>query len=195
MHRQAAFVTPLAGSPFDVAMSPEESLQRAIDEAVVLVDYDTGWPLRFAQERARLLSHFPGTFAAIEHIGSTSVPGLRAKPIIDVMAGVASMAEAIALTPALCGQGYTTSEAVNRTLTDRQWFMRWADGHRTHHLHVVVHQGPQWFRRLRFREVLRRDPAVAASYLALKERLAVLYADDRESYTAAKADFIDHASA
>ena len=175
-------------------MTDEESLQRAIHEAVALHAYNPQWPALFAAERDRLLGLFP-QMIAVEHIGSTAVPGLSAKPIIDLMAGVASMEMAISLTILLCQSGYTTSSEFNAPLTDRQWFMRWADGHRTHHLHVVVHECDIWNARLKFRDALRGNAGLAARYLQLKQRLASENAQDREAYTLAKTAFIQSLAA
>jgi GrpB-like predicted nucleotidyltransferase (UPF0157 family) len=125
----------------------------------------------------------------------TAVPGLVAKPVIDLMAGVESMSVARSLHEALCASGYTTSREFNESLADRQWFMRWAEGHRTHHLHVVVHGSPAWHERLRFRDVLRNQPEVAARYAALKRDLAARHTSDREAYTEAKEAFVRSLSA
>ncbi len=175
-------------------MNDAESLYEAIHEEVALQPYDTSWPARFAAERERLLTLFPDSFTAIEHIGSTAVPGLMAKPIIDMLAGVESMGIARSLSGVLLKAGYTTSAEFNSTLSDRQWFMRWAEGHRTHHLHIVVHGGPAWDQRLRFREALRASPELAAAYTALKTELAVRFPTDREAYTKAKAAFVHSVS-
>jgi GrpB-like predicted nucleotidyltransferase (UPF0157 family) len=157
---------------------------------VRLHPYDPEWPPAFAAECHRLLSLLPDAFVAIEHFGSTAVPGLMAKPIIDLLAGVRSMAVAEALTQPLIAARYTTSSEFNDSLTDRKWFMRWADGHRTHHLHVVVHGSAAWQERIGFRDALRADPSLAARYAALKQKLAVEFAADREAYTNAKAEFV-----
>ncbi len=170
-------------------MTDHESLKRAIHEDVVLHAYNPQWPAIFEAERKRLLGLFP-QITAIEHIGSTAVEGLSAKPIIDMMAGVASMETAISLAESLCQSGYTTSVEFNASLTDRQWFMRWANGHRTHHLHVVVHEGAVWQGRLKFRDALRGNGELAAQYLQLKQRVATEHAQDREAYTRAKTAFV-----
>jgi GrpB-like predicted nucleotidyltransferase (UPF0157 family) len=170
-------------------MTDAESLQAAIHEEVALRAYDPRWPGLFEAERERLLSLFPD-FIAIEHMGSTAVPGLAAKPVIDILAGMASMAAARALVAPLCAQGYTASAEFNATLVDRQWLMRWAGGHRTHHLHLVVHGGEVWAQRLRFRDALRADAALAARYAALKAELAARHPSDREAYTEGKAAFV-----
>lgn len=100
------------------------------------------------------------------------------------------MATAVGLSAALHEAGWTTSAGFNATLRDQQWFMRWHDGHRTHHLHVVVSESPIWVARLKFRDVLRTDAALAARYARLKQDLADRHRLDREAYTAAKADFV-----
>ncbi|MDM0040509.1 GrpB family protein [Variovorax sp. J22G21] len=167
-----------------------ESLERAIHEEVALSPWDARWPAQFEAERARLMSLFPGQLIDVQHFGSTAIPGMTAKPVIDILAGVESMAVADALAGPLLQSHYTTSAGFNATLTNRRWFMRWADGRRTHHLHVVVHGGDEWQRRLRFRDALRADGALAARYGALKNDLAVLHRVDREAYTDAKTAFV-----
>ncbi len=171
----------------------DDSLQAAIHEAVVLKAHDGGWAAAFQAERDRLQALLPGVFVQIEHVGSTSVEGMAAKPVIDILAGVESMATARSLSATLCDDLYTTSAEFNALLADRQWFMRWADGHRTHHLHVVVHAGEAWHDHIGFRDRLRSDPALRHAYATLKQRLAEDHADDREAYTAAKAGFIAEA--
>ena len=172
-----------------------ESLHSAIQEGVALVDYDPAWPAAFAKERARLDAAFPGVFRDIAHIGSTAVPGLHTKPIIDLLAGVGSMEEAIALNGPLCANGYTTPPGMNERLDDRQFFMRHSRGRRTHHLHVVVHDAPGWHERLVFRDRLRSDLDLQKRYAKLKADLARRFANDRESYTEGKSAFIRDALA
>lgn len=160
-------------------LSPQE---QAIYEEVRLAPYDPSWPVLFSREQERLLLVFP-QFLAVEHIGSTAVQGLSAKPIIDILAGLPSIAAADTLFERILACGYTTSREFNAELTDRRWFMRSADGHRTHHLHVVVHLGPVWQEWLRFRNLLRQNPRLTQSYLKLKSELAVHFRQDREAYT------------
>ena len=176
-------------------MTDEQSLAAAIHESVSLQEHDPGWAHVFERERDRLHALLPGTFVAIEHIGSTAVAGLLAKPVIDLMAGVESLHDADVLVDSLCDNGYTTSREFNATLTDRKWLMRWRDGHRTHHLHIVVMGGTPWRDRLAFRDALRKDPALASRYDALKSELASTHPDDREGYTAAKAEFVNAVTA
>jgi GrpB-like predicted nucleotidyltransferase (UPF0157 family) len=171
-------------------MTDQESLLAAIHEEVRLHPYDAEWPDHFLAERDRLLNAFPNAFLELQHIGSTAIPGLPAKPIIDMLAGVESMVVADEMVTPICSAGYTTSTDFNASLVDRRWFMRWANGHRTHHLHVVVHGSRTWLEHLRFRDELRLSPALAARYAALKFELAAKHTADREAYTDAKAKFV-----
>ncbi|WP_022963755.1 GrpB family protein [Halopseudomonas pelagia] len=174
-------------------MDEAESLNKAIHEEVTLSPYDASWPALFTQERDRLLTLFPGEFLAIEHIGSTAVPGLLAKPIIDIMIGVDSMARADKLMEPLCQAKYATSMEFNASLTDRRWLMRWADGRRTHHLHLMLYGSQEWEWRLAFRNLLCADTRLAQAYEANKQLWATEFRSDREAYTAAKSDFIGKA--
>ncbi len=173
-----------------VGLGEGESLRRAIDQSVDLVDHDPRWAELFAAERDRLMAVFPGTFVEIAHIGSTPIADLRAKPIIDLLAGVRSMDVAYALNEPLCRNGYATSLEFNGTLTDRQFFMRHANGRRTHHLHVTVHDSGAWHDRLDFSRLLRDDADLRDRYEALKSDLVARHADDREAYTEGKSAFI-----
>ena len=165
-------------------------LDRAIREEVALVPYDEQWPALFATEQERLLRLFPRQLLQVEHFGSTAVPGIPAKPIIDILAGVPSMAVAESLVQPLLGSGYITSPKFNATLKDRRWFMRAAEGRRTHHLHLVVLGGGPWLERLRFRDLLRSNAELARRYANLKSKLASQHRQDREAYTIAKSEFV-----
>lgn len=171
------------------------SLAAAIHEDVALRPHDAAWADVFERERARLDALLPGTFVQIAHIGSTAVPGLVAKPVIDLLAGIRTLDGVDELVDRLCENGYTTSREFNATLADRRWLMRWKNGHRTHHLHIVVHAGEPWLDRLAFRDTLRRDPELARRYAELKTALATRHRDDREAYTEAKAAFVGEVAA
>lgn len=172
-------------------MTPSESAQlaSAIEEPVRLVPHDAAWAATYAAERDRLLALFPSALRAVEHIGSTAIPGMPAKPIVDLLAGVDTMDVADGLFDEVLRHGYTTSRAFNAMLPDRRWFMR-ASGGRTHHLHLVVFDSPTWHRHLLFRDRLRGDAALALSYGRLKAELAARFQHDREAYTEAKSGFI-----
>ena len=171
-------------------MTESESLERAIHEEVALVPWDPLWPALFETERERLMRLFLSQLLDVQHFGSTAIPGMPAKPIIDILAGVESMAVAESLVEPLLRSSYTTSAEFNATLADRRWFMRWADGRRTHHLHLVILGGIEWRRRLCFRDVLRSDSELAHRYALLKQELTVQHSADREAYTNAKTAFV-----
>ncbi|MGH2851649.1 MAG: GrpB family protein [Solirubrobacteraceae bacterium] len=157
------------------------------DARIEIVDYDDGWPRRFAAEAARLLAIVPEL--ELHHIGSTAV---AAKPIIDVMGVVESLDAPL---PALTERGgYEYPAAYNALLVGRRWLCRPSAAHRTHHLHLVE-DPDELARHLRFSDALRADPRLARRYAALKRALAARMPDDREGYTAAKTGFIERAEA
>ena len=168
----------------------DENLHRAIHEHIVLVPYEETWPAQFLREKERLLHLCPGEILGVEHFGSTAVPGMPAKPVIDILAGIRSIDDADALLERLVRHGYITSREFNAMLRDRKWLMRAENGRRTHHLHLVELGSEQWHDRLRFRDLLRRSPQLARSYAELKDRLAAQHPVDREAYTEAKTAFV-----
>jgi len=170
-------------------LKDDELERRAINEVVSIEAYDPDWPRRFAEERERLLSLVP-QLSAIEHVGSTAVPGLAAKPIIDIMAAVPSIDTVDLLVELLCAHGYVTSADFNRALGDRRWLMRQADGKRTHHLHLVPCGSSYWSECIRFRDALRHDECLAARYADLKRELADQFGRDRDGYGNAKTAFV-----
>ena len=174
-----------------MATESDEGLAQALAEAIVLEQYDSRWPQEFAEEEQRLLVALPNRFIAIEHFGSTAIAGLVAKPVIDILAGLASLDEVDSLIDPLGSLGYHYPADFNSTLSDRKWLMRQQRGRRTHHLHLVVFGGKVWSRELHFRDVLRTDPAIAEEYARRKAALAVTYRSDREAYTRVKGEFIE----
>ena len=156
---------------------------------VVIVPYDPDWPARFEAEAA-VLRHglAPWLVGPVEHIGSTAVPGLAAKPVIDIMAGVQTLEASRPAIAAATDLGYCYWPYQ----ADREhWFCKPSTAHRTHHLHLIPIGSPQWLRAIAFRDYLRADPTTAGEYAALKQRLAREHHLDREAYTEAKRPFID----
>jgi GrpB-like predicted nucleotidyltransferase (UPF0157 family) len=158
---------------------------------IQIVEYNPDWPRRFAAEREQLAVVFRPLTVRIEHIGSTAVPGLGAKPIIDIMLGVDRIEDVQTSISALDANGYEYRPDMEATLPGRRFFVKPPAHPRKVHLHVVEHATPFWERHLRFRNLLRSHPAAAAEYLALKRRLAIEFADNREGYTDAKTEFIE----
>lgn len=159
-------------------------------DEVKIVPADPAWSRLFEKEKARICAALGSRFVAVEHFGSTAIPGLAAKPVIDLLGGVRSMSEADDLLAPLCDIGYDTSAEFNAALPDRRYLRRMAGDIRTHHLHLVVCGGEQWRRRLVFRDRLRANPMLLQQYESLKYKLAAKFPDDREAYTAAKSDFV-----
>ena len=159
---------------------------RPAGEIIRLVNYDADWPRRFRLERLLLreaLRHLP---AGIEHIGSTAVPGMPAKPIVDIMVGFPEIQNPAPYLPALTAAGYL--HRGENGLPGRQFFVQGKP--RSHHLHLVVEGGPFWVEHLRFRNLLRSNTEVAAEYATLKHSLAEASAADRRAYTEGKTSFV-----
>jgi GrpB-like predicted nucleotidyltransferase (UPF0157 family) len=159
------------------------------DAPVHVVPYDQGWPNIFEVER-RLLIDVIGPWlvaGSIEHIGSTAIPGLAAKPVIDIMAGVESLDGSRAALAVL--DRYEYCYAPYRTEV-MHWFCKPSPAQRTHHLHLVPLGSPLWIEQLAFRDFLRTHADVALEYATLKRRLAEAHRLDREAYTTAKEPFV-----
>jgi GrpB-like predicted nucleotidyltransferase (UPF0157 family) len=160
------------------------------DQPIALVDHDPSWHNRFLAQQAvlsRLLR--PWLAAPPEHIGSTAIPGLRAKPIVDIIAPVHSFTAAQQAVPVLEQDGWLFwPDDPNRHY--RLWFLRPTPAARTHHLQIMQHDHPELHRLLLFRDALRNDPALRQAYVALKDRLAEQHHMDRNAYTDAKSDFV-----
>ena len=159
-------------------------------DEISVVEYDPSWPTKFAEEAQKLREVIRTNLAGIEHVGSTAVPGLSAKPIIDILVGVHSLEAAKAAIPEIeaLGYGYWREDTIPRRL----YFVKGLppNGPRSHHIHLVEKDTEFWRTHLLFRDVLRADPDEAKHYAELKLRLAAQFANDREAYTDGKSDFI-----
>jgi GrpB-like predicted nucleotidyltransferase (UPF0157 family) len=156
---------------------------------VNIVPCDPDWPRRFDEERRMLAAVFAGTDAIIENVGSTAVPGLGAKPVIDVLIGVPILVEVERRVPALEAAGYEYVQEYEQQLPDRRYFRKPRLGPRAFHVHCVVTGSDIWLRQLAFRDYLRAHPESAAAYFALKRDLAMRVS--KEEYTEAKRPFVD----
>ncbi len=173
----------------------EQKIARVVKEHVAVVSYDPAWPRMFQQERDHLLSCLPNDLVKrIEHFGSTAVPGLAAKPVVDMLVEVADLeATKRRIAPVLEAQGYDyfwRPTAGDDTPPFYAWFIkRDASGARTHHIHMVEAHFEHWDRLL-FRDYLIQHPEVAREYADLKMRLSARHDRDRVAYTEAKTDFV-----
>jgi GrpB-like predicted nucleotidyltransferase (UPF0157 family)/predicted acetyltransferase len=161
--------------------------RRVPEEPVYVVDYDPDWPAQFAAERARIVSALGDAAVAVEHIGSTAVAGLPAKPIIDIMAGLRRAPLGRERIVAVTRLGYDYRGEFG--IPGRQYFRRGRP--RTHQLHVVQHGSALWESHLLFRDHLRAHPSEAERYAALKLELAGRFRESRASYSEAKGAFIE----
>jgi GrpB-like predicted nucleotidyltransferase (UPF0157 family) len=167
----------------------------AMPRAVRIVPYDPQWPNDYDVEQRRIVDAIGDAIVSLDHIGSTAVPGLGGKPIVDIMSGVRNLGDAERCLHRLSEIGYTevTPEPQEpdwhfclskRVATPRPRLLNV-------HLHLVNHGSAHWEKHLRFRDYLRAHPSVAHEYFDLKLRLASLHGSDREGYTNAKSAFID----
>ncbi|MBI5838850.1 MAG: GrpB family protein [Chloroflexi bacterium] len=157
-----------------------------------IVDYNPEWPELFKIEKKKLLTAIGDYVAAIEHIGSTAVPGLAAKPVIDILIGVRTLTEAdrYCIEP-ITGLGYEYVKAFEKDTPYRRYFRKDSrDGDRTHQIHLVEHGRDWWKRHLAFRDYLRVHVDAREAYERLKRDLATREFETVSDYANAKSEFI-----
>jgi GrpB-like predicted nucleotidyltransferase (UPF0157 family) len=162
-------------------------------DPITIVAYDEAWPEAFEQQRRRVEPALaPWLTAPVEHIGSTAVPGLPAKPIIDMLALIPNHDhDRAALVEAMSGIAWTHAPEPGDAKA-RKWSFCFPDiGRRTHHLHIFESTSDSWPTLLTFRDHLRNHPAKAAEYANLKATLAAADPQDRPRYRSGKAPFIE----
>jgi GrpB-like predicted nucleotidyltransferase (UPF0157 family) len=161
-----------------------------VPDPIFIVDYDPEWPREFDALRDRAASAVGDVAVAIEHVGSTAVPGLAAKPIIDLVV-VVEPEDVQRAVERLVAIGYV--HRGNLGVEGREAFSA-PEGDRRHHLYVSPTDSEELRAQLAFRDRLRLDGTLAAEYEALKRELAVEFRDDRMGYTDAKTEFVVAAS-
>jgi GrpB-like predicted nucleotidyltransferase (UPF0157 family) len=160
------------------------------DMAVQIAYYDAEWSEKFAEQRDRLSTALATWLSGpIEHVGSTSVPGLAFKPVIDMLAPVRSLSKARRAVPILQDAGWPLWPS-DPNGSWRLWFLRPRPDARTHHQYLIEPGDPHARELLVFRDLLRSHALLREAYELLKHQLAQTYRDDRESYTAAKGHFV-----
>lgn len=160
---------------------------------VEVVDHRPEWPAAFTREESSVRSALGTLIVAIEHIGSTAVPGLAAKPIIDILVGVASWERFETITRRLRALGYVYTPESEADDPSRRVFRKGeADFSlpRTHHLHLTELSGAYWNRMIAFRDHLRTNPLDAIAYERLKHELAQLHPTDPRQYSRGKTHFV-----
>ena len=156
---------------------------------VRLVEYDPRWEPAYSKAAAEIASVVGASASAIEHVGSTAIPGLPAKPILDVAVGVPDPGATEEVAGHLVGVGYIDRGygvgSIGRLLVRES-----APDVRTIHVHVVMHGTEEWRHYVAFRDVLQNDPVARAQYSKVKRALVRRFRDDRRAYTRGKAAFI-----
>ena len=171
--------------------SLEQRIEEAIREEISIAPYDPSWPQSFKSEAAFLRSILPKSLVIkIQHFGSTAVPGLAAKPIIDMLVEVSSLADTQErIVPILEAAGYDYFWRTDVSPAYAWFIKRDSQGRRTHHIHMVEADSKLW-ERLFFRDYLREFPEEAKDYARLKQSLAAKFPHDRIAYTEAKAEYV-----
>ena len=159
-------------------------------QKIIITEYDSSWPSLFEEEKKRLSQILPPEIV-IKHIGSTSVPGLAAKPVIDIMIGVPSLelADEMCIEP-IKELGYTYVPEYEKQIPERRYFRKLnKEEIPTHHIHLVEHNSPWWNRHMQFRDYLRQHPDAVQEYALLKKELASQFSDTNK-YASAKTKFV-----
>jgi GrpB-like predicted nucleotidyltransferase (UPF0157 family) len=151
---------------------------------IVVLTYDPVWIESFRREAAVLAGLLGEELVAVHHIGSTSVPGLAAKPIVDMLVEVRAIAAIDDLTPALVERGYLARGEFG--IPGRRYLIKGTIEERSHHIHIYEAGNPEIARHLAFRDYLRTHAEDAERYARLKRALAAVYPHDAESYAAGK---------
>ncbi len=157
---------------------------------VSVVEYRPQWRKMFEEERRLLQDVLGEASAKVEHIGSTAVNGLAAKPIIDIMVGLPDFSVADKLMPVIETLGYEYIKKYEDEMPFRRYFAKNLNGIRTHQIHMVEIGSEFWGRHLLFRDYLRQNPDMANEYAALKKQLAECEWEDVNEYADAKTEFI-----
>ena len=155
---------------------------------ISLMPHDLDWAHQFSEEAARLTAVFGDNLVTIHHIGSTAVPGIQAKPIIDMMPVVWDIEQVDNLNDAMTDLGYI--HRGEHGIPGRRYFRKGSDLHHSHHIHTYQIGSDEIARHLLFRDYLRVHPQPAQAYNQLKTELAQTYRDDAVAYTSAESDFI-----
>jgi len=161
-----------------------------ISTPILIEPYNPEWPEFFIRESSLIRLSIGRYISVIEHIGSTAVPGLAAKPVIDMLIGVKSLADSPRFVPGLEQLGYIYVPEHEVDLPERRYLYKQQEGEDSFHLHMVEVESGFFRRHIAFRDYLRSHPEIAAEYASLKLRLAHEFGPDRSGYTDAKTEFI-----
>ena len=152
--------------------------------------YDPNWPADFLEESRLLYQSIPNDKLKIEHIGSTSIPHLDSKPIIDIMIGLENFEFAADYIESIINLGYEYHSEYENTMPDRKFFTKQKAGVKTHHIHMVEFDSFFWNRHLLFRDYLRNNKNARDDYSSIKQVLAKKEWTNENEYAQAKNSFI-----
>lgn len=157
-------------------------------DKVVLEPYNSNWVTQYEDERAAIMDGIGGYIIDIQHVGSTSIPNLDAKPIIDIAVGIEELDVGTKFIEPLKKIGYEYRSDAG--VKGRHFFAKGSAESRTHYLHVEIFGGELWENHILFRDYLREHGDVMEQYRNIKKELAGLFYNDRGTYTSRKTDFI-----
>ena len=157
---------------------------------IIIEEYNPVWKTLFEEEKRNILEALSGIQFEIEHIGSTAVDGLGAKPVIDILIGLNNFSEAGEQVKKIVNIGYQYISKYEDTMPYRRFFIKEKFGVRTHHIHMVKIHTEFWERHIAFRDYLRKHPEEKLAYYDLKKQLALREWRDGNEYAAAKTEFI-----
>jgi GrpB-like predicted nucleotidyltransferase (UPF0157 family) len=160
-----------------------------MSDEIEIVPYAEEWPSLFEKEKAILLQAIGSLVARIEHVGSTAIPGMPAKPVIDILVESEVYPPSELIIWSLAGTGYVHKG--DGGPPGSHFFKKGAP--RSHHLHFTAVDGEVARQLIRFRDMLRADSALASEYAQLKQELARRFKDDRDAYALSKAGFVNRA--
>jgi GrpB-like predicted nucleotidyltransferase (UPF0157 family) len=169
------------------------TINRSLARPVIIAPYDPEWITKYEGEKLRIEVAMGAYIRGIEHIGSTAIPGLPAKPIIDILGGITSLIDAPSFIPHLEEIGYCYIPEYEAQLPQRRYLTRAEAGYEVIHLHIVEITSQFWRDHLAFRDRLCSNNSLRDAYGSLKTELAIKYGNDRVGYTNAKVEFIHKA--
>ncbi|NIW43530.1 MAG: GrpB family protein [Gammaproteobacteria bacterium] len=155
---------------------------------IEVVPYNPIWPEKYQTEAWQIEKIFKDNLIAIHHIGSTAIPSIKAKPVIDIMVIVQDIEKVAAINPAMIRLGYIPRGEYG--IRGRRYFNKNTSGVRSHHVHIYALGNPEIDFHLDFRDYLRAHPTEAQAYSNLKEGLASQYRYDSEAYSESKTEFV-----
>jgi GrpB-like predicted nucleotidyltransferase (UPF0157 family) len=163
-----------------------------MDERVIIEEYDPNWKNKYILMRGKILEKIGEFVIDIQHIGSTSIPGLASKPIIDILIGVRSLDDADKCVPNVCELDFEYVKEHEKIIPDRRYFRKPRNGFgkREYHLHMCVFDGEFWKKQILFRDYLITHPEALKEYEKLKKDLASKFRNNRHAYTDGKDEFI-----